>query len=243
MFHFGGIIMDSQLTITCIRIINWVKDNLIKVNTIKPIIEENDLLSFIFILGISEEIELIHKKVEESSQIVVHGFGSDFTFVGRGVVLEKFNSCYENYYNSLNNNGQVDRDNVIFPFIAAAPGIGKSRMMKEIGIQMFHNKQFFPLFTSFGNATKFDEPLELNPINGLCIRIIYSLLCAFKGKNNAGAFYELVSKWYNYFGNRNVYDLQTILKVCKQLISPKEELNFFLGMEYKFLINVVNLAY
>ena|SRR3989338_8076128 len=33
MFHFGGIIMDSQLTIACIRIINWAKDNLIKVNT------------------------------------------------------------------------------------------------------------------------------------------------------------------------------------------------------------------
>ncbi|KAG2389150.1 hypothetical protein C9374_014550 [Naegleria lovaniensis] len=172
------------------------------------------------------------ENIEGSSSIIVHGFGSDFKFIGRTDVISTFTNCYEEYMDSISKDGRVARDNIVLPYIAAAPGIGKSRILKEIGLFMYKNKHLFPLFISFGNGTKMDVSIETNPLNGLCLRIVYSLVCSIAGiKGNDGFFATLWQKWNSEFKERKVFSLATILSACKKVISPDKPIDFFIGMD------------
>ena len=178
------------------------------------------------------------KNIVESSSVVVFGFGSNFKFIGREEVVNMFMESYRPYTALIENEKKALRDNIELPFIAAAPGIGKSRILQEIGLDMYNNKQYFPLFISFGNGTKMDVMNEPNPMNGLCVRIVYSILCAFTGsKGETSVFTGLLRKWNEFFGKRKVLDIETILIACNAVISPNEHTNFFIGMDEVQIIN------
>lgn len=113
--------------------------------------------------------------------VFLNTFGKNFTFVDREQSNKLIFDTFEEYSSLLDQQGyDIDKNNIVLPFIAAAPGVGKLRLLKEIGSSLYR-KHFrecvtcYPLFVSFGNGTLITdiEKEQLSINQSLIIRAIF----------------------------------------------------------------------
>jgi len=112
----------------------------------------------------------------QSDTILLSSFGKGFKFVGREENMEMILTSF-NRSSSLTKTiqgGTLDKKNVVLPFIAAAPGVGKSRMLKEVASEM--SSHCFSLYVSFGNGTGLRDFEQVPILQSFIARMIFSAL-------------------------------------------------------------------
>ncbi|KAG2393198.1 hypothetical protein C9374_009775 [Naegleria lovaniensis] len=174
--------------------------------------------------------------IESISNILLSSFGTNFTFVDREQSTKIIVDNYKQYSSLIDQKGlDLDKKNIIIPFIAAAPGVGKSRLLKEIGFNLYR-KHFreqvtcYPLFVSFGNGTAItatEKDRQLDITQSFIIRIVFSFICHINGKKEN--FLGIVSNWVATFENQ-ILDLNEVLGAITSLLE-KDNIDFFVAID------------
>ena len=136
---------------------------------------------------------------------------------------------FETYANFYERNEKLEKWNIVLPFIAAAPGVGKSKLLKEVGLKLFkeHFRKdtlCFPFFVSYGNGTKFDPENEKKSVESLLKRMVLSFICSCTYENHAMIFQNI----------KNVtFDSITIADVlnCITYLLGNQKIDFFLAID------------
>ncbi|KAF0974281.1 hypothetical protein FDP41_006891 [Naegleria fowleri] len=171
----------------------------------------------------------IKNELIEKNKIEVPSFGYDFEFVDRENSVQVILKEFETYANFYERNEKLEKWNIVLPFIAAAPGVGKSKLLKEVGLKLFkeHFRKdtlCFPLFVSYGNGTKFDPENEKKSVESLLKRMVLSFICSCTYENHAMIFQNI----------KNVtFDSITIADVlnCITYLLGNQKIDFFLAID------------
>ncbi|KAG2391989.1 hypothetical protein C9374_013474 [Naegleria lovaniensis] len=173
--------------------------------------------------------------IESIPNILLSSFGSTFTFVDREDSKNTILHTFKHYSSIADENKNLDKDHVILPFIAAAPGVGKSRLLQEIGwdLRLKHFRDSvtcYPLFVSFGNVTSItdaEQKEKLDIFQSLIIRIVFSFICHINGTR--ADFDTLTKDWITHFGNELI-GLKEVLQVIANMLE-KPNIDFFIAID------------
>ncbi|KAG2373295.1 hypothetical protein C9374_012284 [Naegleria lovaniensis] len=176
--------------------------------------------------------------IESIPNILLSSFGANFTFVDREESTKIIFNNFKQYSSRIDQQGEnlnLDKTNITLPFIAAAPGVGKSKLLKEIGLNLYR-KHFreqvtcYPLFVSFGNGTSItatEKDKQIDITQSFIIRVIFSFICHINGKKED--FPAIVRNWVATFENR-IIDLNEVLDVITNLLG-KDNIDFFIAID------------
>ncbi len=198
--------------------------------------DKQEKLALFFKQTLSVHLKNSHKSlqsvVQSSSDNIIHSFGHDFPYVGRQEPILKVEDCYQEYNNLIRTKTlPLNKQLVKIPFIAAAPGIGKSRLLKQIGTKW--SGEYYPLFISFGNVTKLqgNETSLLHIETSLTLRMMYSFFMSIVDKGMAfSKFYKL---WIGHFENDLITIAMALEFLNKALLERfgKEYTKFYLAID------------
>ncbi|KAL9652941.1 hypothetical protein ABK040_015457 [Willaertia magna] len=177
------------------------------------------------------------EKLQRSSKILVCSFGTNFEFIGRDKSIEAIMKVYEKQDLKINQNGIIDKSDVKLPFIAAAPGVGKSRLLKEIGLLLLTraklNINYFPLFVTFGNGCLFNKTEADKPLESLLLRMIYSMIKCFTDLD----FDTLRTSFYM-FVKKKILNMDTVLTAFKLILNnDNNKLGFYIAIDEVHLVD------
>lgn len=133
-------------------------------------------------IGVTNTLETLKPNLEKASKILLCPFGSDVELVDREDSIQTIMKVFEKQAYYYDQYSSLDKLYVYQSFMAAAPGVGKSKLLKEVGLRLF-NEHFrkdtlcFPLFVSFGNGVPFDP--DMKPEESLFKRICTSFICSY----------------------------------------------------------------
>ncbi|KAL9653311.1 hypothetical protein ABK040_011018 [Willaertia magna] len=161
---------------------------------------------------------------------LVSSFGSDFKFVERENIVNEVVMLFR----SRPVEKDLDKQDVVFPFVVAAPGVGKSRVLQEIGIYITKSpvRQGFrtiPLFVSYGNASSLDKS-EKDILQSLIARMIFSAFVQ-KSSYSPASFSIFLRDWTEYIRNREFDLSEALIIISKILQVDYEKTDFFLAFD------------
>ncbi|KAF0976092.1 hypothetical protein FDP41_004768 [Naegleria fowleri] len=234
------------------KVKNWIKNELIEKNKIEvPLFDseeqtiipltslgtkiftvinsQRDLLQLIQAhIGVTTN-RTLKPDVLNASKTLLSSFGYNFEFVDRENSVQVILKEFETYANFYEQNENLDKQNIVLPFIAAAPGVGKSKLLKEVGLKLFkeHFRKdtlCFPFFVSYGNGTKFDPENEKKSVESLLKRMILSFICSCTYENHVMIFQKIKDI---------IFDHITIADVlnCITYLLGNQKIDFFLAID------------
>ncbi|EFC39128.1 predicted protein [Naegleria gruberi] len=184
------------------------------------------------------DVTTMYDKIQRSSGILVHSFGTDFEFVGRDEPVNAIMNVYQKQDSKIKDKEIIDKSDVRLSFIAAAPGVGKSRLLKEMGVLLAKTKElsvdYFPLFVTFGNGCSYDQIVEsFRPIESLLLRMIYSIVVCFIDME-----FDAFRKSFSAFVKNRTLSMTTVLTAFRQrLFENSDKIGFYIAIDEAHSVN------